>query len=238
MTTTLLRVTLACLALSAAVPGLQATISPTAFYDGFPFGRAWVQLLPPYNEHLIRDVGGFYLAFAILFAWAALRPSRELVVPLAAAWSVAALAARGLSRPAPGRFRRRRRGRADHRPGRRARAAGAGNRPRAPEAGTNVGMKMILCALLAAGLLAGCGGGDDEPDPAARSTSTPAATEAAEDAETEIRETFDDYNKALVERDFDDACEQLAPETATKLRENVKTLGVTIRRRSAPTCWT
>jgi hypothetical protein len=88
-------------------------------------------------------------------------------------------------------------------------------------------MKMILCALLAAGLLAGCGGGDDEPDPAARSTSTPAATEAAEDAETEIRETFDDYNKALVERDFDDACEQLAPETATKLRENVKTLGVT-----------
>ena len=91
MTTTLLRVTLACLAVSAAVPGLQATISPTAFYDGFPFGRAWVQLLPPYNEHLIRDVGGFYLAFAILFAWAALRPSRELVVPLAAAWSVAAL---------------------------------------------------------------------------------------------------------------------------------------------------
>jgi hypothetical protein len=88
-------------------------------------------------------------------------------------------------------------------------------------------MKMILCALLAAGLLAGCGGGDDEPDPAARSTSTPAATEAPEDAETEIRETFDDYNKALVERDFDDACEQLAPETATKLRENVKTLGVT-----------
>jgi hypothetical protein len=89
--TTLLRVTLACLALSAAVPGLQATISPTAFYDDFPFGRAWVQLLPPYNEHLIRDVGGFYLAFAILFGWAALRPSRELVVPLAAAWSVAAL---------------------------------------------------------------------------------------------------------------------------------------------------
>jgi hypothetical protein len=87
----LLRVTLACLALSAAIPGLQATISPTAFYDGFPLGRAWVELLGPYNEHLTRDVGGFYLAFAALFAWAAMRPSRELVVPLAAAWSVAAV---------------------------------------------------------------------------------------------------------------------------------------------------
>ena len=89
--TSLLRVTLACLAFSAAVPGLQATISPSAFYDGFPFGRAWVQMLPPYNEHLIRDVGNYKLAFAILFAWAAWRPSRELVVPLASAWSVAAL---------------------------------------------------------------------------------------------------------------------------------------------------
>ena len=89
--TRVLRVTLAALALSAAVPGLQASISPTAFYDGFPLGRAWVELLPPYNEHLVRDVGGFYLAFAILFAWAAWRPARELVVPLATAWAVAAL---------------------------------------------------------------------------------------------------------------------------------------------------
>ena len=89
--TSLLRVTLACLAFSAAVPGLQATISPSAFYDGFPLGRGWVQMLPPYNEHLIRDVGNYKLAFAILFAWAAWRPSRELVVPLASAWSVAAL---------------------------------------------------------------------------------------------------------------------------------------------------
>jgi hypothetical protein len=89
--TRLLRVTLACLAFSAAVPGLQATISPSSFYDGFPFGRAWVQMLPPFNERLIRDVGNYKLAFATLFAWAAWRPSRELVVPLASAWSVAAL---------------------------------------------------------------------------------------------------------------------------------------------------
>jgi hypothetical protein len=89
--TSVLRVTLACLAVSAAFPGLHATISPSAFYDGFPFGRAWVQMLPPFNEHLIRDVGNYKVAFAMLFAWAAWRPSRALVVPVASAWSVAAL---------------------------------------------------------------------------------------------------------------------------------------------------
>ena len=57
--TSLLRVTLACLAFSAAVPGVLATISPSAFYDDFPFGRFWVQMLPPFNEHLIRDVGNY-----------------------------------------------------------------------------------------------------------------------------------------------------------------------------------
>lgn len=87
----LLRVTLACLALSALVPGLQATVAPESFYSGFPSGRGWVQLLPPYNEHLIRDVGGFYLAFGLLFAWAAVTLARALVVPLAVAWSLAAL---------------------------------------------------------------------------------------------------------------------------------------------------
>jgi hypothetical protein len=86
-----LRAILAYLAFSAAVPGLLATISPAAFYDSFPLGRAWVQTLPPYNEHLIHDVGNYKLAFAFLFAWAAWRPSRELVVPVASAWSVAAL---------------------------------------------------------------------------------------------------------------------------------------------------
>jgi hypothetical protein len=87
----LLRVTLACLALSAAVPGLQATVAPHSFYSGFPGGRGWVQLLPPYNEHLVRDVGGFYVAFAVLFAWAAVTLARPLIVPLSVAWAIAAV---------------------------------------------------------------------------------------------------------------------------------------------------
>jgi hypothetical protein len=85
-----LRAALVLLSLSAAGVGLPATIAPHAFYDSWPLGRSWVGALPAYNEHLVGDVGGFYLAFAVLFAWAALRPSRQLVVPLCVAWAVAA----------------------------------------------------------------------------------------------------------------------------------------------------
>ncbi|WP_028058704.1 hypothetical protein [Candidatus Solirubrobacter pratensis] len=85
------RVALWCLAVSSALTGLPAAFAPRSFYDGWPLGRGWVKLLPPYNEHLVTDVGGFYLAFALLFAWAALTPSRELVLPLCGVWSVAAV---------------------------------------------------------------------------------------------------------------------------------------------------
>lgn len=88
----LLRVSLILLAVSALMPGLEATLGPSSFYASFPFGRGWVELLPPFNEHLLRDVGGFYLAFAVLFAWAAVTLARALIVPLCVAWSVAAAA--------------------------------------------------------------------------------------------------------------------------------------------------
>lgn len=87
----LARTALAVLAVSAAFTGLPAALVPRTFFDDFPFLSAWVDLLPPYNEHLVTDVGGLFTAFAVLFAWAALRPSRELVVPLCAAWSVSAV---------------------------------------------------------------------------------------------------------------------------------------------------
>jgi hypothetical protein len=90
MSTGAVRAALALLAVSAAATGLPAALVPRRFYDGFPFVASWVDRLPPYNEHLVTDVGGFYLAFAVLFAWAALRPHRALVVPLCVAWSVAA----------------------------------------------------------------------------------------------------------------------------------------------------
>jgi hypothetical protein len=88
---TAIRAAMALLAVSAAAVGLPATLAPHSFYDSWPLGLSWVAALPAYNQHLVGDVGGFYLAFAVLFAWAAVRPSRQLVVPLCAAWAVAAV---------------------------------------------------------------------------------------------------------------------------------------------------
>jgi hypothetical protein len=91
MTRVIARASLWYLAAMAAVVGLLATIAPRSFYDDFPFGAAWVSMLPPYNQHLISDVGGFYLAFALLFAWAAVTLRHALVVPLCVAWALAAV---------------------------------------------------------------------------------------------------------------------------------------------------
>lgn len=63
------------LAAGEALVGVWAQFFPRAFYDVFPLpGSAWVALLPPYNEHLVRDVGGLNLALAVVLAAAALRP--------------------------------------------------------------------------------------------------------------------------------------------------------------------
>jgi hypothetical protein len=50
----------------------------------------WVDLLPPYNEHLVTDVGGLYLGFATLFACAAWTLQPTLVRAACAAWLVPA----------------------------------------------------------------------------------------------------------------------------------------------------
>lgn len=85
------RLALAPLAVAALVVGVLASFAPRAFFDRFPFVTDWVDLLPPYNAHLTSDVGGLQLAFGLLFAYAAARPSRELVVPICAAWSLSQL---------------------------------------------------------------------------------------------------------------------------------------------------
>jgi hypothetical protein len=84
------RLALGFLFLAAVTIGLTATVVPRTFYDAFPFVTHWVELLPPYNEHLVTDVGSLYLGFAVLLAWAAWTLDRTLVRAVAVAWLLAA----------------------------------------------------------------------------------------------------------------------------------------------------
>jgi small-conductance mechanosensitive channel len=84
------RLALGFLFLAALTIGLTATLAPHTFYDDFPFLAHWVELLPPYNEHLVTDVGGLYLGFAVLLAWAAWTLERTLVVAVSVAWLLSA----------------------------------------------------------------------------------------------------------------------------------------------------
>ncbi len=83
------RICLGVLGLSALAIGLPASFAPETFYTDYPFFTALVSLLPPYNEHLITDIGGLYLGFGVMFIWAMVQPSRQLVIPLCTAWIVA-----------------------------------------------------------------------------------------------------------------------------------------------------
>lgn len=84
------RVALGVLLLAALSIGLTATLAPHTFYYDFPFLSHWVDLLPPYNEHLVTDVGGLYLGFAVVFAWAARTLERNLVLAACAGWLLTA----------------------------------------------------------------------------------------------------------------------------------------------------
>jgi hypothetical protein len=86
---TALRLLLAALAAGAAFPGAWAVAAPRLFFADFPgAGRHWTSELPAYSEHLVTDVGAFYLAFALMFAWAVVRPARALVLPLCCAFAL------------------------------------------------------------------------------------------------------------------------------------------------------
>jgi hypothetical protein len=78
-------VALAVLAISGLAVGVQAQFFPASFYDDFPFGRGWVALDPPYNEHLVRDVGGLNLGLAFVAgaAWLTRRVSLARIAGIA-----------------------------------------------------------------------------------------------------------------------------------------------------------
>lgn len=80
---------LAVLTASGLLVGGWASTNPRSFYDSFPgFGHHWVSMNGPYNEHLVRDVGGLYLALAVLGLFALLWRDRRSSLMTAAAWTV------------------------------------------------------------------------------------------------------------------------------------------------------
>ena len=75
------------LAGSAAYVGIWATLWPHSFFTTFPgLGQAWVAPLGPFNEHLVRDVGGLYLALLVFSCWAAARGDAGALRALGCAW--------------------------------------------------------------------------------------------------------------------------------------------------------
>ncbi len=81
-----IRVALGSLGLIQLVDGLYALLAPVSFYEDFPLGRGWVAAIPAYNEHLVRDVGGLFLATAALLLAAAWFLQRRLVIVAAASF--------------------------------------------------------------------------------------------------------------------------------------------------------
>jgi len=83
------RLGLVFLAISALVPGLWGVLAPESFFRDFPgFGFSWVSLSPPYNDHLVRDVGAFFLALGVLMAAAAYIMDRRLTQVALTSWLI------------------------------------------------------------------------------------------------------------------------------------------------------
>jgi hypothetical protein len=53
--------------------GLWAIAAPAHFFDTFPgYGRRWTGAYPPYNEHLVMDLGATFLLIGVLLTGVAI----------------------------------------------------------------------------------------------------------------------------------------------------------------------
>jgi hypothetical protein len=77
-----------------ATLGVWAGFGPVSFYEKGPvplLDTGWVAMLPPYNEHLVRDYGFMNLGMTVVFIVAAIK-----LTPVLVRTSTAALFAFGL----------------------------------------------------------------------------------------------------------------------------------------------
>ena len=78
------------MALLSLLAGMLQQFAPRSFFDNFPgFGMQWVAVDGPYNEHLLRDLGGANLSLGVIILYAIARPTVEVVRAVAAAILVA-----------------------------------------------------------------------------------------------------------------------------------------------------
>lgn len=80
------RISLGFNGVTSAYAGIFAYFAPQSFHANFPgFGLRWLPQLGPYNEHLLKDVGGFYLAITVLTFAALANARKPAVVPMTGA---------------------------------------------------------------------------------------------------------------------------------------------------------
>jgi hypothetical protein len=59
--------------------GVWARLAPRSFFDTFPgLGRNWTAAYPPYNEHLVTDLGSTFLTLAFLLSAVAATTNRAV----------------------------------------------------------------------------------------------------------------------------------------------------------------
>lgn len=60
--------------------GVPAVVAPRWFFDNFPgLGHGWTAAYPPYNAHLMTDVGAAFVALGVLLLAAAWLADRRVV---------------------------------------------------------------------------------------------------------------------------------------------------------------
>lgn len=84
-----IRFLLFALGIPQALIGFWALLAPSSFYDDFPAGTdGWVNVLGPFDEHLVTDVGALFVALGFLLAFAAVSLRRGTVIVAAISWLI------------------------------------------------------------------------------------------------------------------------------------------------------
>ncbi|MFD6464001.1 hypothetical protein [Streptomyces roseolus] len=83
------RIMLGVLSAIGLITGLWAVLAPRSWYESFPgFGMHWVSVDGPFNQHLVSDVGGFFLGLAAISLFALWRGGPALAQASGLGWLV------------------------------------------------------------------------------------------------------------------------------------------------------